>query len=69
MKEREVEYPATCVAHWATGPVNTCDEHAKQLVALGRIMGCHVAVTQLEEPAECTNCANGEAVKAHAVHS
>ncbi len=49
---------ATCTAHWATGPVNCCEKHAKQIVTLGVVMGTHVAVTELEEKAECKNCEN-----------
>lgn len=54
----EIKHPATCTAHWATGPVNCCDEHASVLVKLGSFMGTHVAVTKLLEPAECSNCVN-----------
>lgn len=42
----DTKYPATHVAHWATGPVNCCEEHAKQLVGLGKFMGSHIAVTK-----------------------
>ena len=56
--ETEIEYPATCMAHWSSGPVPACDEHAQQLVGLGQFMGLHVALTTLSEPAECENCKN-----------
>ncbi len=55
---KEIKHPATCVCHWATGPVNTCDRHAQQIQGLGRVLGAHVAVTELTEPAECSNCVN-----------
>lgn len=51
-------FPATCVAHWPTGPVACCDEHAREVVGLGRFMGTYVPVTVLTEPAECANCVN-----------
>lgn len=54
----EVKYPATHVAHWATGPVNCCGEHARQLVGLGSFLGAHVALTKAEDGAECSNCVN-----------
>ena len=54
----EIKYPADRVVHWATGPVNTCEEHGRQLVVLGNMLGSHIAVTKLEEPAECSNCVN-----------
>lgn len=50
------EFPATLTAHWATGPVNVCKEHAKQLVALGSCMGYNVVITELKEDAQCSNC-------------
>lgn len=57
-EKKKIKYPATCVSHWSTGPTNTCEEHARQLVGLGKFMGLHVAVTQLEGEAECANCKN-----------
>ena len=56
--EEEKKYPATCVVHWATGPVNCCDLHANGLLRLGEMLGTHVAVTKLESEAECSNCVN-----------
>ena len=41
-----------------SGPVNVCKEHAQQLVSPGACIGVHVAVTKLEEPAQCSNCAS-----------
>jgi hypothetical protein len=56
---RPSAYPCTCVAHWSTGPVPCCDDHARGLVGLGRFMGLHVAVTApAPEGAECENCKN-----------
>ena len=56
-------HPATCEAHWSTGSVPCCDRHARKLVGLGRFMGLHVPLTQLTEPAQCTNCVNEAKVK------
>ena len=57
--KNEIKYPAPFVAHWATGPVDCCKEHANQLVGLGNFMGTHVAVTNnANEDAQCTNCIN-----------
>jgi hypothetical protein len=56
---KEKKYPATVVAHWATGPVPCCNIHANGLVNLGRFMGTHVAVTVNEDTdAQCENCIN-----------
>jgi hypothetical protein len=54
----DLKFPADVVAHWSTGPVPACHNHAAGLVGLGRFMGLHVAVTALTEPAECENCVN-----------
>ena len=52
----EIKYPASCVVHWATGPVTCCEKHGRALVALGNMLGSHIAMTKLEEEAECSNC-------------
>ena len=49
-------YPATMVAHWVTGPVNCCERHVEQVVALGRVLGAHVVVTEAKPGAQCNNC-------------
>lgn len=56
----ETEYPATkmVTVHWATGPVNCCEEHAAKLLALGDILGTYVAITDSPEGSECSNCMN-----------
>jgi hypothetical protein len=58
MKKKEIKYPAICTVHWATGPTDTCDKHARALVALGNMLGTHVPVTKLEKESECMNCKN-----------
>ena len=58
MEKVAVEYPATCVAHWPTGPVLVCDEHARGIIKVGEAIGTHVVLTKLEEPGECSNCRN-----------
>ncbi len=58
MKKPETKYPATCIVHWPTGPVACCPKHAQGLVALSNMLGSHIAVTKLEDKAECSNCKN-----------
>lgn len=53
-----LENPATKIVHWASGPVNCCERHAEQLAGLGNFLGHHIAVTDAEEDAECSNCIN-----------
>jgi len=53
-----MKYPATCVVHWASGPVNCCDKHGQALAGLGRMLGSHIAVTKITKEAECSNCVN-----------
>jgi len=58
-EETKIEYPATHVAHWATGPVNCCARHAGEIVALSNLMGFHTAVTIPAAPGStCKNCDN-----------
>lgn len=52
------KYPATVVVHWATGPVDCCEQHANQLVALGNMLGGHTPASKAKEGAECSNCIN-----------
>ncbi len=54
----EKKYPATCVVHWPTGPVNCCEKHAKGIIKLGNHLGSHIVATKLTEKAECSNCVN-----------
>lgn len=55
----EKKYPAPLVAHWPSGPVTCCEDHARGLVKLGNFMGAHVTVIQGMDPdAECANCRN-----------
>lgn len=57
----ETKYPATCIVHWATGPVACCEKHAQQLITLGSVLGSHTVATTLTEPQECSNCVGEEA--------
>jgi len=52
------EYPATVTVHWPTGPVDCCEDHADQLVAMGNFLGTHIAKTYAPEDAQCENCKN-----------
>lgn len=51
-------FPATKTVHWPSGPVNACDRHTMKIVALGNVLGTHVAVTAAPEGATCKNCEN-----------
>ena len=52
-------YPATFVVHWPTGPVDCCENHANQLLALNKIMGGgHMVASVASEGAQCSNCVN-----------
>lgn len=59
------DFPATKICHWTTGPVFACDEHANQLVNVGKVMGFHIGVQDISDglERECDNCRN-EAHKA-----
>ncbi len=57
-REEKMKFPATVVVHWATGPVNCCEKHARGLVGLGNMLGTHVPVTKMQGEAECSNCIN-----------
>jgi len=56
--KKKIKYPAIMRAHWATGPVDVCMDHAVQIKKLGAIMGCHVHVEKIGPGFECINCVN-----------
>lgn len=47
---------ATHIVHWATGPVYTCEEHARQLVSLGKFLGSHTVCSLAERGHACVTC-------------
>ena len=53
-----IKYPAICVINWPSGPVNCCDRHMKELIAVATHLGIRVVATQLNIEAECSNCVN-----------
>jgi hypothetical protein len=53
-----MNYPATKIVHWPTGPVAACTAHAAQLVGLSRFLGSHVGVTPAVNGEHCENCKN-----------
>ncbi len=59
-KTKVIVYPATVIVHWPSGPVACCEKHAKSLITISNMLGGHVGVTVLTEPAECKNCVNEE---------
>ena len=50
--------PATHTVHWPSRPVDCCERHARELVALGNFMGGHIAVTTCKPGEVCSNCLN-----------
>jgi len=58
MEINQIKYPADRIVHWSTGEVLCCEEHGRALVKLGEVLGSHIPVTKLLEPAECKNCVN-----------
>jgi len=58
IKDGGPQFPCAFKVHWATGPVDCCVRHARALIALGRLLGSHVAATAPTEGAECINCKN-----------
>lgn len=51
---------ATIIAHWATGPAFCCEDHAKKLKALGKVLGLHVPMMPYTGEEECSNCKTAE---------
>jgi len=59
MKDTKVKFPAPYLAHWVTGPVACCEDHANKLVGLGKFMGSVIPVSEnLDDSLECENCIN-----------
>ena len=56
--KKKIKYPAIIRAHWPTGPMDCCIEHATQITNMGKIMGCHVHVESIGPGFECSNCVN-----------
>jgi hypothetical protein len=53
----------TRTVHWPSGPVETCDRHAQELIRLASFMGSHVVSIPLQlsderRGLECVNCVN-----------
>jgi len=53
-----VPFPAMYIAHWPSGPVACCEDHARGIQKLGSFMGTHVAITNAGPGAQCGNCLN-----------
>ena len=58
MKNKKIEYPATCTVHSPSGATDACDEHARQIEAVMGMLGGHTNRTYLEKESECSNCVN-----------
>jgi len=50
--------PAIFTAMWPNQPVNVCEEHARQLVSVGRAIGLQVPLIPYIGDDECINCRN-----------
>ena len=59
----KTKYPATCIVHWPSGPVEACEDHARALMALSTMLGGHIVRTELKGEAECANCKNEAKIK------
>ena len=60
--KEEIE-TASVIAHWSSGPVFCCLEHAVGLQKLGEFMGLHVHLEPYSGDALCTNCVNEKSKK------
>lgn len=49
---------ASVIAHWSSGPVYCCIEHAEGLQKLGSFMGLHVHLEPYSGTELCSNCVN-----------
>ncbi len=52
------KYPATQTVHWPSGPVDACDEHARQLLDGAKFLGSHVVASKAAPGSQCGNCIN-----------
>lgn len=53
----EQNHPAEFIAHWPSGPVACCLEHANQIVKLAEFLGSHVAISRsLDDTSQRPNC-------------
>ncbi len=51
-------FPATYIMHTPTGPVPSCDHHAKKVAALMNFLGAHTNATVAPPGTQCVNCVN-----------
>ena len=49
--------PATQIVHWPGKDTAACDDHLRQLIGLGAILGCRIDWTPCDETI-CDNCEN-----------
>ncbi len=57
-QHEQPKWPATRIVHCPNGPVNACDEHAKQITGLMSFLGAHIVHTAAADGAQCENCVN-----------
>jgi len=59
----ELQFKATKLVHWPTGPTYACDYHAQALQRIAALMGLHIAVKDhLDAERQCTNCFNENSI-------
>ncbi len=51
---------ATIKAHWVGQEVLCCEDHVKQLKAVGEALGVHVPIVPYEGEENCKNCESRE---------
>jgi hypothetical protein len=59
----EVEFRATKLVHWPSGPTYACDYHAEALQKIASAMKLHIAVENyILDDKICTNCLNESSI-------
>lgn len=51
-------FPASIIAHWATGPVHCCLKHANYLKNISTALGYHTHLEPYSGDEQCQNCLN-----------
>jgi hypothetical protein len=59
----ELQFRATKLVHWPTGPTYACGYHAEALQKLASAMKLHIAVENyILDDKPCTNCLNERSI-------
>ncbi len=55
----KLQFPATKLVHWPSGPTYACDHHAEALQKIGSAIRIHIAVEDyILDDKQCANCSN-----------